>query len=385
MKIALKAPILFRLTAIAIMPLTTAVVAHEAGVNMANTASVTLLSPGLTSQTNMVNAPIIATGAAKSAQVSPARISLVNTLGSTTPSSQATSTTAIGQEKTTASQATISNPTQPTKNATLANAALLSQNANPTSQRVTATSLAVSPVTTAAPSQAPAPVAVPTTSKPIATTTTSTTAATPTTTTPLGTIGYSSFPTNNQGTPGQTYGPWFVDFNGYGSINRVNDPVLGPSLNLSPAVANASNVTHSALVTTTSNYGNFNATFTYRTISQLRTGTPPNPWEEGWVLFHYTNNTHFYYFLAKPTGWELGKEDPSYRGNQRFMATGSSPTFPVGATYKINVIMNGSTISVSVNGTPIVTFTDNQNPYLSGSFGLYDEDSSVDYGPLQIN
>ncbi len=183
---------------------------------------------------------------------------------------------------------------------------------------------------------------------------------------------------------GQTYGSWIPDFNGYGTIQRVNDPVLGDSLNLTPAVASSPNSTHAALVKTSNSYGDFNATFTYRTVSQLRTGSSPNPWEVGWVLFHYNDNTHFYYFLAKPTGWELGKEDPTYPGNQRFMVTGSTP-FPVGSTYKINVVMTGATISVTVNGTPIVTYTDTQSPYLNGSLALYDEDSSVDYAPLVVN
>ncbi|EQD59984.1 lipoprotein, partial [mine drainage metagenome] len=112
-------------------------------------------------------------------------------------------------------------------------------------------------------------------------------------------------------------------------------------------------------------------------------GTAPNPWEVGWVLFHYTDNTHFYYFIAKPTGWELGKEDPSYPGNQRFMATGSTP-FPIGTNYHIFITMHGSTISVTVNGNLIVTYTDTQHPYASGSFGLYDEDSSTVYGPVTV-
>ena len=216
-----------------------------------------------------------------------------------------------------------------------------------------------------------------------------TTVAAPTTIAPapqlgFGTLGFSSFA---QGTPsamGQAYGSWMPIFNGYGNIERVNDPVLGDSLNLTPATSTNSSSTHSALVTTTNSYGDFNATFTYRTVSQLRTGSSPNPWEVGWVLFHYSDNTHFYYFLAKPTGWELGKEDPSYPGNQRFMVTGSTP-FPVGNTYTINVVMKGATISVTVNGSPIVTYTDTQSPYTNGSLALYDEDSSVDYAPVVVN
>lgn len=228
------------------------------------------------------------------------------------------------------------------------------------------------------------------------TTSTSTTLSTPSTSTTLpttstsvsnqqfGSIGFQSFPSSAVTTDGTDLNPWFVQFNGYGSVASVADPVLGSSLNLTPAIASTPSSTHSALVTTSNSYGNFNSIFTYRTIKQLRTGSSPNPWEVGWVLFHYSDNTHFYYFLAKPTGWELGKEDPSYPGNQRFMATGSNPEFPIGSTYKVSVSMLGNSINVSVNGVHVVSYTDTENPYLSGSFGLYDEDSSVDYAPIVV-
>ena len=92
--------------------------------------------------------------------------------------------------------------------------------------------------------------------------------------------------------------------------------------------------THSALLTSKRTWSDQTFSFTTTTLAQLRQGSAPNPWEVGWVLWHYTDNTHFYSFIAKPNGWELGKEDPAYPGAQRFLASGPSPTYPVGAWHR---------------------------------------------------
>ncbi|HEY2231990.1 MAG TPA: family 16 glycoside hydrolase [Candidatus Angelobacter sp.] len=116
------------------------------------------------------------------------------------------------------------------------------------------------------------------------------------------------------------------------------------------------------------------------TVAQLRQGSAPNPWEVGWVLWHYTDNTHFYYFAPKTNGWELGKEDPAYSGSQRFLATGSSPTFSIGSWHNITIMQTAqNTITVYADGNLITTFTDTERPYTSGRIGLYDEDAHVEF------
>jgi hypothetical protein len=178
---------------------------------------------------------------------------------------------------------------------------------------------------------------------------------------------------------GQDYGGWIPVFNGYGSIGVTADPGVGNVLTLSPEVSTAPSLTHSALVTAAASQRDLNFSVQVQTVRQLRQGSAPNPWEVGWVFWHYTDNTHFYYFILKPNGWELGKEDPSYPGNQRFLATGSSPALAVGSWHSIDVQQVGATMTVSVDGNPVVTFTDTQNPYTSGSVGLYCEDSVVNF------
>ena len=43
------------------------------------------------------------------------------------------------------------------------------------------------------------------------------------------------------------------------------------------------------------------------------------------------------------------------------------------------------TMTVWVNGVQVVSFTDTQRPYLTGSVGLYNEDSQVRFDSLTVN
>jgi len=183
--------------------------------------------------------------------------------------------------------------------------------------------------------------------------------------------------TTGDWTDGDVYGRWTDRWNGYGSISVVT-AADGDALALAPEALTPYD--HSALVTTSAPVGNFSAAVTLTTTTQLNPS--PNPWEVGWVLWAYADNTHFYAFTPQPNGWELTKEDPAYAGNQRFLATGSTPKFPVGATYVVGVTQQGATLTVTVNGTRIVQFTDHERPYMSGDLGLYCEESTVDYGTV---
>jgi hypothetical protein len=120
------------------------------------------------------------------------------------------------------------------------------------------------------------------------------------------------------------------------------------------------------------------------TVRQLRMGSAPQPWEVAWVLWHYADNSHFYYFIPKPNGWELGKADPAYPGAQRFLATGTSPAFPIGSWYRVGIIQSGQTIQVSVNGAVVTTFTDRERPYSSGRVGLYTEDAEAYFDNVSV-
>jgi hypothetical protein len=139
--------------------------------------------------------------------------------------------------------------------------------------------------------------------------------------------------------------------------------------------------THSALLTSTATWGDQVFSYTTTTLAQLRTGSTPNPWEVAWSMFRFTDLTHYYWFIVKPNGWELGKKHGS--DTQVFLATGTTPRLPVGATYQVRIQAQGGVIRVSVNGSLVVDYTD-PSPLLSGSVGLYEEDAKVTFANVAV-
>ncbi|MER5865338.1 family 16 glycoside hydrolase [Kitasatospora sp. NPDC002040] len=176
---------------------------------------------------------------------------------------------------------------------------------------------------------------------------------------------------------GSVHGPWRSVFNGEGYTGqRGGTLVLEPRRSLQPAE------THAALVVSTDSWQTVDYRLQVRTTDQLR-DPAPNAWEVAWVVWNYTDPQHFYYLALKPTGWELGKEDPAYPGYQRFLATGL-PQYPVGPWHGVEVRQTGATMSVEVDGRPVVTFTDQERPYQGGQVGLYTEDAHVEFRDIRL-
>lgn len=199
---------------------------------------------------------------------------------------------------------------------------------------------------------------------------------------------------------GSTRGAWQVQYHGYGSVGTASDGSVVHRQ--APRPSTSLGETHASLVTSTRSFGNFSASMRVKTVRQLRTPTP-NAWETAWVLWGWTRDESFYYFIPKPNGWELGKVDdskadpngpectwPAYNncrhdGAQVYLATGSSPRFPVGAWYTVDVTQVGNRMTVSVDGTEIVDYTDTDNPYTSGALGLYNEDAEVFFDDIVVD
>lgn len=179
-------------------------------------------------------------------------------------------------------------------------------------------------------------------------------------------------------TDGSKFGQWETIFAGYGCVNIVQDSG-NKYLSLQPKAVTSSGTTSAALVVGPTLYNDQEIAGSTATIQQLRTGSPPNPWEVSWIIWNYSDNYHFYYFTLKPNGWELGKEDPAYPGAQRFLATGTNLSIPIGQWYNFKINQTGNTIKVYINGTLLTTFTDNENPYTSGRVGMYTEDAKVGF------
>lgn len=179
------------------------------------------------------------------------------------------------------------------------------------------------------------------------------------------------------------HGQWTSVWNGYGHNGVVQSSSVNKVLRIMPQAVTDPSQTSSSLVVANTSFGDLDLYIDVKTVKQLRTPTP-NPWEVGWVLFGYTDNAHFYALVLKPNGWELDKEDPAYPGNQRFLATGSSPTFPVGVWRHVRITKVGNSISVSVNGQPLTSFVDQERPYTSGTIAAYAEDSQVFYDSIVV-
>jgi Domain of Unknown Function (DUF1080) len=194
---------------------------------------------------------------------------------------------------------------------------------------------------------------------------------------------FSAMPAGTCYPDGSVAGVWQFVYNGYGCNGFVASNA-NTMLFEQPAASSSPAETHGALVIGPYISGDFTLQVSAATTRQLRANGAPNAWEVAWVLWHYTDDLHFYYFIPKPNGWELGKEDPAYPGAQRFLASGTSPSFPIGSWYRTRVAQSGRTIQVFVDDVLITTFTDSQRPYSSGRVGLYTEDAEVYFDNVSV-
>lgn len=175
---------------------------------------------------------------------------------------------------------------------------------------------------------------------------------------------------------------WRLAYNGFGRAWASTQGGV-TRISLQPARATSPTQTHAALMLSRHTWPDLVAEIRLRTNSQLR-GRHPNPWEVGWILWHYTSDQRFYYIALKPNGWELGKADPGYPGDQHFLVTASHPRFPPRQWYTVRFRQCGDRIDVDVDGRLLVRFTDTQDPYRSGHVGLYTEDASVTFQPVTV-
>lgn len=182
---------------------------------------------------------------------------------------------------------------------------------------------------------------------------------------------------------GTRCGDWRLVYAGYGTADAGPGPASW-RVRLRPQPAVDPAVTHAALAVSEQQVGDLDMSATMTTLEQLR-HPGANPWEVAWLLWHYTDDEHYYYIALKTNGWELGKEDPAYPGAQRYLLTGSSPTFPIGRRFDTRVRQLGDEISVVVDGRPLLHVRDTEHPYTHGSVGLYTEDAAVEFDSLRID
>jgi 1,2-diacylglycerol 3-beta-glucosyltransferase len=181
------------------------------------------------------------------------------------------------------------------------------------------------------------------------------------------------------------HGQWLTVFTGYGHT-EVTGTGAAQTITTAPSTTRSRRATHAALVVSRGHYADFVATLRVQTVRQLRRGAAgrPNPWEVGWVVWHYTSEHSFYALTLEPTGWLLSKQDPAYPGGERFLASGRTPRFRVGVPHLVGIVQIGDQITVSGDDHLLTRFTDTRQAYLRGSFGAYSEDSDARFWDIRV-
>lgn len=180
-----------------------------------------------------------------------------------------------------------------------------------------------------------------------------------------------------------TLAKWLQVYDGYGLIAIENG-----ELSLAPKASTQPTETHAPLVVAGENtWGDVVFTSRMKTVEQLRTGSAPNAWEVGWLIFRYTDDNHFYYFIHKPNGFELGKEilNASGQQDQQFLVTETSPTLVLNEWNDYKVELKGANIKVYINNNLVADYTDANNPYLTGKIGLYNEDAHTHHDNVAVS
>jgi 3-keto-disaccharide hydrolase len=154
--------------------------------------------------------------------------------------------------------------------------------------------------------------------------------------------------------------------------------------------------TYSSLTLSTESYKNFQLNLDVRTVSQGRTSSNPNPWEVAWIFWHVVgrgtdplDRTHFYYFLVKATGVEVGKYDGGTNPESQIILIDTpypaqtSIKNNIGEWQNWNISVINDHIIIKVNNETAFDFMDNAT-FDMGRIGLYNEDSKTEFGNIRI-
>jgi 3-keto-disaccharide hydrolase len=203
---------------------------------------------------------------------------------------------------------------------------------------------------------------------------------------------------NNEVSPN---GKWFHWYSGSHSKPgnqgvRPSTTTLGNVFFLESPAPIHEGQTYSSLTLSTRSYKNFHMNLDVRTVSQTRENSPPNPWEVAWVFWHAVGNgtdemdrTHFYYFLVKTNGLDIGKYDGGTNpDSQQIIAIKYYPLETsiynkIGAWYNLDIIVLNDHITVKVNNATAFDII-NSASFVSGRIGLYNEDSKTEFRNIYI-
>ena len=188
---------------------------------------------------------------------------------------------------------------------------------------------------------------------------------------------------------------WASIYTGFGTMGVAKDlENNGNHFFEEPQPPKFSNMTHSSLAITTKKYQDFDLTLDMMTVKQLRK-EKPNPWETAWIVWHFTDNYHWYAFQLKTNGIQLEKKDNDVKDDaaEIFLQTKNSSAFKLGAWNKIRILHENSYtntphIQIWVDKEKVFDYIDNKIPNSAkidfGAIGLYSEDASVRFDNVYI-
>lgn len=189
---------------------------------------------------------------------------------------------------------------------------------------------------------------------------------------------FSAYPPGPCLKEGAALGPWTVVFTGYGCA-KVEGRGRGRRLHADSSPRSRPERPMALLMTGPRLAAPLRLSARLHTESRVG----PEGWKGAWLVWSYADRRHFYYFIPKPNGWELGKRDPSYPGGQRFLASGRSPRVPLGRWARVEVRQEeGGRLRVSLDGRELVAVTDRERPYPAGRVGLYVEGAHAHFAEV---
>ncbi len=180
-------------------------------------------------------------------------------------------------------------------------------------------------------------------------------------------------------------GKWQNGYSGYGSTGVENSLFF-----LKPQVSTMPSETHAALVKSTGSFCNFDLNFNINTLQQLRQNNLPNTWEVGWMIFRFTDDFHYYWFVIKTNGIELGKKDcdtcTDPVDGQQFLVTEDNPKLILNSWSNWHISAIGNHIQIFADGKLLIDYVDkSMSPKLSkGNIGMYSEDAFVKYSNMHL-
>ena len=107
-------------------------------------------------------------------------------------------------------------------------------------------------------------------------------------------------------------------------------------------------------------------------------------------MFRYTDNFHYYWFIIKTDGIELGKKDcddcTDSRDGQQFLVSKPTPNLKLNSWSNWKMAIYGNHIQVWVDEKKVIDYVDDamSSKLASGNIAMYSENAYVQYDNINV-